>query len=116
MSLGAHLLDHRVQVWRRTTTLGDLREEIRAWAKVCQPIRCAVNRPSASLSDAGAGLAPEGLRRVYANPDEDVEPRDVLQFVTGPDAPGTFEVDAPVTRPRGHHLEATCRLWKGKLT
>ena len=115
MTLSPRLLNHRARIWRASVSLGDLREEIRIWAVVGQPIRCTLRRPAARLVDQGGGLASMGERVLYANPDEDLEPRDVLELIEGPDTGGRFEIDAPITRPRGHHIEATCRLFLGVL-
>lgn len=110
----SHLLDHTATVWRATVTHGAVREEIRTLAQVGDTIRCAVRRPRALLGDAGKGLAPIGERVIYCDPEVDVAERDVIRLETGPDT-GTFEVDGPVTRPRGHHVELRCRHYVGAV-
>ncbi len=109
------LLDHTARIWRRTVTMGpNLREEIVEYVPLAIA-RCAKKRPEARLIDTGPGLAGEGIRKVYMEAAEDAIERDVLEFLTGPDAPETLEIDSPPTRPRGHHLELTCRLFTGRL-
>jgi hypothetical protein len=108
------LLDHTARIWRPVVSLGVVREEIRTFIPVALA-DCTVRRPSARVADAGGGLVSQGERVVYFEPEVILEPRDIIELTSGPDSPGLFEVDAPVTRPRGHHIEATCRLWLGKL-
>ena len=115
MTLSPRLLNHRARIWRASVSLGPLREEIRALLPVGLPIRCTLRRPSARVSDSGAGLIPQGERVLYCNPGENVEPRDILELLEGPEAPALLEIDSPITRPRGHHIEMTARLWLGEL-
>jgi hypothetical protein len=113
----AHLFDHIVRVWRQSTTLGELREEQRALVprELATAPNAAVRRPRSPLSNPGPGLAPVGERIVYMAADADVQSRDVLELVEGPDAPGLLEVDEPPTHPRGHHTEIRCRIFNGVL-
>lgn len=115
----ARMFDHTAQVWRSTSSQGaTYGEEVREWAKVGSPVKCGVRRPSAVMADAGPGVAPIGERVIYLFPDTNIQARDVIQLLTGPDAvvdPPTFEVDSPPTRPRGHHVETRCRHFIGKL-
>jgi len=107
--------DTSIRIWRPETTNGRLGEEIRSYDVILEPAipNAAVNRPTAPLGDAGPGLAPIGERRVYMAPDTDVQPRDVLELLEGPDAPQFLEVDEPPTRPGGDHVQLRCRLWQG---
>jgi hypothetical protein len=109
-----HLLDHTATIWRRTTTTGELREEVRTWSQVGSPVPCGVRRPTARIGLAGGGLAAIGERIIYLDAGVDVAERDVIQLDSGPDT-GTFEVDGPVTSPRGHHIELRTRHWVGDL-
>lgn len=108
-----HLLDHTGTIFRPTVTYGAVREEIRTLVEVGS-VRCAVRRPRALLGDTGAGVGPIGERVIYMDPEVDVAERDVIRLDTGPDT-GTFEVDGPPTRPRGHHVELRCRHWVGEI-
>jgi len=109
------LLDHTARIWRRTVTKGpNLREEVVDYVPLTV-VACTKKRPEARLIDIGPGLASEGIRTVYMEAAEDAIERDVLEFLTGPDVPETLEIDSPPTRPRGHHLELTCRLFTGQL-
>ena len=113
-----HLCDHVVRAWRPTTARGPLREEVRTLVPVLavpEEPNAAVNRPRAPFGETGPGIAPVGERVIYMEADADVMELDVLELVSGPDAPGTFEVNDIVTAPRGHHLELRCRVWHGTL-
>lgn len=109
-----HLLNHVAEVWRPTEGVGALRAVERSWVKV-STMRAAVRRPTTLLADQGPGLSPAGERIIYAVPGWDIRPRDVVKITDGPDAPGLWEVDAPPTRPRGHHMEIRCRAFSGVL-
>jgi hypothetical protein len=108
-------LDHTATIWRRTTTLGALREEVRSWVQVGSSVKCGVRRPTARIGDAGSGLAAIGERVIYLDIGVDVAERDVVRLDSGPDT-GMFEVDGPVTSPRGHHIELRTRHFTGVLT
>ena len=122
MSL-AQLFDHGIRVWRSpelsaALVAGPLGEESRTYVLVTAApagFNACVNRPRAPVADAGPGFAPIGTRIVYMTASADVQLRDLLELVTGPDAPEVVEVDEPPTRPRGHHLELSCIPWHGTL-
>jgi hypothetical protein len=109
------LQDHTVRVWRPVTVPDAIGADQRTYAPVGEPEPAKVNRNVAPTGDAGPGFAAIGRRRLYMKPGVDVEERDVLELVTGPDAPQTLEVDEPPTRPRGHHCQVDCILWRGQL-
>lgn len=120
----AHLFDHQVRVWRADVVAGTLAAERRIYAVLIEPadVNAAVQRPRARLSPPlgglGAGLAVIGERVIYMLASEDVRERDVIQIISGPElaaTPATWEVDAPPTRPRGHHLELICKAFHGAL-
>lgn len=113
-----NLFDTEVAIWRQVKTVGSLREEVRTWVRVLDPpgvFNCCVNRPNAPVGDIGPGVEPIGTRRIYMLPSTDVQTRDVVELVRGPDAGALLEVDEPPTRPRGHHVQLDCRLWNGRL-
>jgi hypothetical protein len=109
-----HLFDHTVRVWRPTSSKGRLGQEERTYAHVING-RAALNRAVDPVAPVAAGLAPTGRIRIYLRPDANVQERDVIQIVTGPDAPGTWEIDQPPTRPRGHHTQVDAIAWHGVL-
>jgi len=118
MSL-ADFFDTSVRIWRPTSTItSPLGAERRDYEIVLEPAapNAAVNRPTAPLGDKGPGLAPIGERRIYMAPETDVQARDVLELVAGPDAGQRFEVDEPPTRPGNDHVQLRCRFWEGDLT
>lgn len=112
------LLDHVVRVWRPATSLGALREEKRSHVLVGP----APVEPNAVLSqlripyaDTGPGLMPTGTRDVLMTIETDVAALDILEVVSGPEAPALFEVNEQPMRPRGHHVELRVRPWHGTL-
>lgn len=112
------LFDTEVAIWRATTSKGALREEVRTYARVLDPPgipNACVNRPNAPVADVGPGIEPVGTRRIYMLPSTNVQTRDIVEIVAGPDAGAVLEVDEPPTRPRGHHVQLDCRLWNGRL-
>jgi hypothetical protein len=115
----ATFLNHTLTVWRPSVQLGALREEKRKYTALAT-VPAAVRRPSARLGDTGPGLSEIGERIVYLESTVDVAERDVLQFVTGPDAPELLEIDSPPTRLTSSvttdtHLEVTCRFFAGPI-
>lgn len=111
------LFDHTCRIWRSTSTKDDLGAESRTYAPIAEA-QCALKRPTAPLADLGAGLAPTGRRRFYMRPDQDIQLRDVVEILSGPDAGGaqrTWEVDEPPTIPRGHHTQVDAFAWQGIL-
>jgi hypothetical protein len=110
----ASLLDHQARVWRLDETLGDHRETVHDRAPVYDSVPCTLKRMRAVLSDAGPGLVPSGERTVYFLPAVTLEQRDVVELISGPDAPATLEVESS-SKPRGHHVEARCTEFHGKL-
>lgn len=111
----AHLLDHTATVYRPADTLGALRTNIRGYAAVASGVEMGVRRPAALYAEIGPGVGPLGQRIIYADVGLDVAARDVIDLITGPDAPGRWEVDEQPTSPRGHHIELRCRAFTGKL-
>lgn len=110
------LLDHTARIHRPaqfSATLGSLNQ---AHVLVASAVPCAVRRPQAIVVDVGPGLSPAGERDIYFELGVDLLTLDVIELVTGPDAPGTWEVNGPPTRPRDHHVEARCRHFSGTLT
>lgn len=111
------LLDHQARVWRRSEIVGALREAIRTYEVVVEPTtaNATLRRPRTRLGEGAPGLTPLGEARVYMPFGTDVRPTDVIELVDGPQAPGTFEVDARIVGPRGHHIEIDCRNFHGTL-
>lgn len=107
------LFDTTVRVWRPTPERSRLGVEERTYSVVAPSLGAKVNRSSAPEADAGPGFQPVGARRVYMRPDVDVQARDLLELLTGPDAPQFWEVNEPPTRPQGHHTQLDCIAWNG---
>ena len=128
MSGIAHLVDHRVTVSRLPhpdspeaahDEFNDLVEE---WADVLVPAGLNA-RPDqnwgGSLTDFGPGEQQQALRRWFLVLGFDVEERDVLTVVSGPETGKLYRVES-VTKPTNpftvHHLEVMCSVWHGTLT
>ena len=109
------LLDHTVRVRRPTESYDNPLRVLERAYPVVGTYPAAVNRTKARIGDAGPGLAPIGDRVVYMEASADVEARDILELMSGPDAPEQLEIDRPPTRPRGHHTELICLFYRGTL-
>lgn len=111
MSIG-HLLDHECVVWRPTETRGTYAETVRGYSILHALISCAVLRKNAVIAQAGPGRIDAGERRVYWDVGPTVEKKDLIELVTGPDAPAFLEVES-MTTPRGHHVEVRVSEYNG---
>lgn len=109
------LFDHTVRVWRPVRVKDNLGAQQTTYQNVAT-IGVAVNRSAAPMGGtSGGGLAPVGRIRMYARPDADVQPRDILEFLTGGSSVGTWEIDEPPSRPKNHHTQLDCAKWNGIL-
>jgi hypothetical protein len=111
----ARLHDHTIRIRRAVKTSSGIGMEVRTFEVVATGVECILNRNVAPVGEVGPGMAPIGRRRLYVPVATDVQPRDVIELLTGPDAPQTLEVDEPPTRPRDHHCQLDCILWHGVL-
>lgn len=110
----AGLLDSIVRIWRPSPVQDGLGVEQSSYALVGE-FGAAFNRSTAPVAPVAGGLAPTGRLRIYLPPDADVQPRDVVQVVSGPVSHLTWEVDEPPTRLRGHHTQLDTIAWEGDL-
>lgn len=108
------LFDHTVRIWRPTPERSRLGVEERTYQVVTPSAGAKVNRSTAPVGDAGPGFQPIGSRRLYMAPDADVQARDLVELLTGPDAPQFWEVNEPPTIPMGHHAQLDCIAWNGE--
>lgn len=109
------LFDHTVRIWRPTANADNrLGVEERTYTVVAS-VGCALNRSTAPVGDIGPGVEPIGSRRFYMRPDANVQPRDVLEIIAGPETGSTWEVDEPPTKPRSHHTQVDTIVWNGIL-
>lgn len=109
-----HLLDHTARLWRPTETLGTLKSKVTTYVADADLVPCAVQRPTAVMTDIGPGLASSGERTIYFRATETLAPLVVVELVTGPDT-GNWEIDGPPTSLRGHHIQTRCRAFNGQL-
>lgn len=108
------LFDSTVRIWRATPERSALGVEERTYFVVIVSAGAKVNRSTAPEADGGPGLQPTGGRRIYMKPDVDVQSRDLVELVTGADAPQFWEVNEPPTRPQDHHTQLDCIAWNGE--
>ena len=110
----AGMLDSRIRIWRPTSVDDAIGVEQRNYVPLAT-VGAFINRPVEPVAQVGGGLAPTGGVRWYGLPTIDVEPRDVCEVLTGPEAGKTFEVNAPPVRPKDHHTQVDCIEWNGDL-
>lgn len=108
------LFDHQLRIWRATIGQDSLGAETRTYAVTLPSIGAVVNRAVAAEGDIGPGMEAIGRVRFYVRPDVEIFARDVVEIVSGPET-GTFEVDQPPVRPRGHHTQVDAIIWNGIL-
>jgi hypothetical protein len=107
----SHLYDHTVALWRKVETLGEAGVTEKTFA-LADRFGVKMNRKNVQLMQDGAGIVDVGMRKVYTELGPTVLRRDLVELLTGPDAPALLEVEN-VTRPRGHHIEIHCSEYKG---
>lgn len=118
----AKLFDHRVVVYRSTVTQDELQDPIAVWGPLPAPVgrNARPNQAwSGSLQDHGPGEQQGAMRQWFLHKGFDVAERDVLEVVSGPEAPNLLRVES-VTRPTApivlHHLEVNVTVWDGTVT
>lgn len=115
------LCDHRVIVYRATEGRDEFKDVTRAWAPLEAPDGKNA-RPNqlwaGSQMDPGPGEVQGAMRGWFLVAEFDVQERDVLRVIAGPEAPALLMVES-VTRPTDsmnvHHLEVNVRTWTGSL-
>lgn len=116
------LFNHRAEVWRPVESRGFAAEVRETLEPVSRPksgfnmaiVPAAGRMRGLTTTDIGPGETSRGTVEVYLPKGMDVEDRDILNVVAGPEAPATYRVVA-MCRPRGHHVEATVEPWVGEL-
>lgn len=109
-----HLLDHTARVWRRVETIGTLGDTIVTYDLAYDELACAEDGQNSVAGNPGAGQTPIGRRWVYFDVGPTIRFRDVIELVSGPNAPAALEVESSDNR-RGHHLEIQASEFRGKL-
>ena len=105
----SHLFDHTAVIWRKVESLNDAGVTHKAFVHIYS-LGLKANRKAANVVDSGPGIIDAGQRVFYFEVGPIVLKRDLVELVTGPDAPPSsgeraiLEVEN-VTIPRGHHLE-----------
>jgi hypothetical protein len=110
----ARWFDSQIRIWRPTPSKDEVGAEKFVYANV-STVGAAINRSNTSVTRQDGGMTPVGRLRWYGLPTLDVQPRDVCEVISGPDAGKSWEVDGPPTHPRGHHTQVDCVEWHGVL-
>jgi len=117
-----HLCDHRVIVYRATVFRDEFGDVDEAWVALTAPVGLNA-RPnqawSGNLQDPGPGEQQRAMRQWFLVLGFDVQERDVVSVVSGPEVGQRLRVES-VTRPTNplimHHLEISVTVWDGSLT
>ena len=111
MTIG-HLLDHTCVIWRKVEALGEFRESVKTFEQPFEVLPCTGTRKNTVLAQDGPGIVNVGDRRIYFDIGPEILKRDLIELLTGGDAPATLEVES-VTRPRNHHIEVRVSEYNG---
>lgn len=112
MSIG-HLLDHTCVIWRKVETTGaKYAESVKTFEQPFEVLPCTGTRKNAVVSQDGPGIVNVGERRIYFDIGPEILKRDLIELLTGGDAPALLEVES-VTRPRNHHIEVRVSEYSG---
>jgi hypothetical protein len=114
------LFDHRVQSHRtpQPPTRGPLGSVIETWPAV-QGAPLANNAKwtpdDHDIEPMGSGDQPTLTGTLSVLPDFDIARRDLVNVLSGPDAPMVLLV-VSITTPRGHHIKAKCDIYTQPVT
>ena len=114
----SHLFDHTAVIWRKVETLNASGVTVKTFLMAYGPLGLKANRKAAMVVNSGPGIIDAGQRVFYFEVGPIILKRDLVELVTGPDAPPSsgeraiLEVEN-VTIPRGHHLEVRCSEYHG---
>ena len=121
----AHLCDSRGIVYRPTETRDELQDTVLVWTALTAPagLNCRANQKwSGDLQDNGPGEQQGSLRQWFLVKDFDVQERDVIEVVSGPEAPLQLRV-VSVTKLTSlkrldvvHHIEVNVEVSHIDLT
>jgi hypothetical protein len=118
----AALMDHRGIVYRATETRDELADAVLVWDALPVPagLNCRPNQNwSGTLQDRGPGEQQDALRQWFLVAGFDIQERDVLSVVDGPEAPvllRILSVDHPTAGIVLHHIEVNVEVWAGSVT
>ena len=101
------LFDHTARRHRLTEQKISHGERVNRYVPSATLIPGALVPPKNRVSQGDAGTKIIGEMEWYCGADEDLQMNDVLEIVTGPEAPRNILV-LSVSHPRGHHIQATC--------
>jgi hypothetical protein len=117
----AHLVNHRVLLYRETAARDEFGHRIVTWVE--QPVPDGLNawadlNWSGVLQDHGPGEQQASNRRWFLT--FDVSERDVLDVVSGVEAPVRLRVLSVMRAARPatlttHHIEVNVEVWQGEL-
>jgi hypothetical protein len=106
--------DSTIRIRRPTPTLDVLKVESLEYT-VIDTVGAKINRSKTPVVPTSGGEAPNGTIRWYGLVSIDVQPRDICEVLTGPDAGRTWEVNELPVRPSNHHTQVDCVEWHGEL-
>lgn len=109
-----HLFDHVARVHRVSESVNALREKVNTLTPLPDTERMALDTSPFRSGDEGAGQFVEGSAEGFMRATADVQEGDVLEVISGPEAPRTLRVIS-ASRPRGHHCELVMEMYRGKL-
>lgn len=116
------LFDHRAECWRPVERRGfgaQVKPGFEAVERPASGLNCAIDglvgrSGEVGVQDIGPGEARRGRTQAFLPAAFNVEERDILRLVAGPEAPSLWRVMG-VARPRGHHTEADVEPWAGEI-
>jgi len=106
--------DSTIRIWRPSVTRSGPGIDTRNLSPIAV-VGAVINRSRTPEAPQDGGLARSGIIRWYGKANIDIQQRDVVQVLTGPDAGRTWEVNEQPVRPRGHHTQVDCVEWNGVL-
>lgn len=116
------MMNHRARVWRPVQGVGAMREAVNTWQIATEaPTQNNLwtSPQSGRLDDPGPGetsMGAEGIRW-HMRPEADVKKRDVVELVSGPEAPSFWRVQgaSSPSRPNEsrHHWRIVVEPYHG---
>lgn len=107
-----HLLDGTCRLWTHTEAASSLDAD--TWA-VGVTVACYLAPAEPGRLDTGAGMRDVRTRQLFAPLGAPLAAEQVVDMVTGPEAPSLWRVVSVPQRPRTHHTEAYVEPWHGTL-
>jgi hypothetical protein len=116
------MMNHRARVWRRLESVGEMREVVNGWQVVTEPPtwnNLWTSPQDRRLRDDGPGEAIQGVQspRWFMRKEAVVAERDVVELVSGPEAPSYWNVQSASSPSRPnesrHHWRIAVEPYNG---